>query len=363
MLGQLHARGANSDIKVQKQSPWRKAGQAVAQKSLDDVLCNKTLSHTHGVATRNQGFLEQLEERRSGHIPLQPPPTVACQKGQKDQPSEPNQDNYSVTHFVNGFTLACVADGHGKLGHVASKRAVQAVPYFLYEAGLDQELVVERVEEALIQAFESANADVIALLGSKGMGVRASGTTMVAAFWKGANLWTANLGDSRCLVATQVDKKVVFATTDHKPDSPHERARIEAAGGDVRVPVYADDSMGVARVFLHSQHYPGLAISRTMGDYAAKSIGVIPTPEVNRISLDASKKPFVLLATDGVWEFLETHLVAATMATTLMTSTPSTAIRQLQAEAWAAWKEVEGVADSDEFFFCDDLTSLLIQLS
>ena len=155
---------------------------------------------------------------------------------------------------------------------------------------------------------------------------------------------------------------MLFATTDHKPDSAHERARIEAAGGDVRVPVYSDDSIGVARVFLHSQHYPGLAISRTMGDHAVKGIGVIPTPEVYRMSVDMSKKPFLLLATDGIWEFLDAHLVAAATAEALMTSTPYDAIRSL-AEACEAWKEDEGVAEPNDFFFCDDLTSLLIQLS
>ena len=50
---------------------------------------------------------------------------------------------------------------------------------------------------------------------------------------------------------------------------------------------------------------------------AAKGIGVIPRRALNRIPLDASKKLFLLLATDGVWEFLETPLVAAATAPAL----------------------------------------------
>ena len=178
LLGHLHSRGANSDIKVVKPSARREVG-AIPQKVLDEILSSKVQGHTHGVPTRSQCFLDQLEETRFGQIGLQAPPAIACQKGQKDRINEPNQDNYSVTHFVNGFTLACVL----KLGHTASMRAVQAVPYFLYtEGGFDHDFVDEtHVEQALIRAFESANADVIAVMGRKGMCVRASGTTLVAA--------------------------------------------------------------------------------------------------------------------------------------------------------------------------------------
>ena len=49
------------------------------------------------------------------------------------------------------------------------------------------------------------------------------------------------------------------------------------------------------------------------------------------MTLDGSKRPFLVLATDGVWELLDSRLVAAEVAKALMTSTPGHAVRLLQA--------------------------------
>lgn len=47
----------------------------------------------------------------------------------------------------------------------------------------------------------------------------------------------------------------------------------------------------------------GLAMSRSMGDNISKSIGVISEPEIIKVKLDKRDK-FILLASDGVWEFI-----------------------------------------------------------
>ena len=367
LLGHLHGRGG-VEIDNAKPPPCREAAkvEAVPQKALDEFFAS-VVGHHRSEATRNQGFEQSLGERHWGIIPLQPAPAYASQTGNKHlEYDAPNQDNFSLTSFQNGFTLACVADGHGRWGHVASTRAVQAIPYFLGSGACFEKEVVddEQIEDALISAFEKANMDVMATMGRKGKDVRESGSTVVVALWKGSTLWAANLGDSRLMVGSQVGENVLFQTEDHKPDTPEERTRIERLGGEVRTPRYWDNSIGVPRVYFPGQGYPGLAISRTLGDQTAKGIGVIAKPEVNKIILDGSKKPFLLLATDGVWELLDSRLVAAEIARSLMTSSPDQAVRLLQAEAWTAWKEDSGVFDPDEEdFYCDDMTSLLIQLS
>lgn len=48
---------------------------------------------------------------------------------------------------------------------------------------------------------------------------------------------------------------------------------------------------------------PGLAMSRSIGDNVAHSIGVSTDPEVMRFDLNADHK-FIVIASDGVWEFL-----------------------------------------------------------
>ena len=47
----------------------------------------------------------------------------------------------------------------------------------------------------------------------------------------------------------------------------------------------------------------GLAMSRSFGDNVSKSVGVNCEPEIIRMKLDKRDK-FVLLASDGVWEFI-----------------------------------------------------------
>lgn len=49
--------------------------------------------------------------------------------------------------------------------------------------------------------------------------------------------------------------------------------------------------------------YPGLAMSRSLGDKVAKSIGVTPIPDVYTIEFTFYHK-IIVIASDGVWEFL-----------------------------------------------------------
>ena len=50
--------------------------------------------------------------------------------------------------------------------------------------------------------------------------------------------------------------------------------------------------------------YPGCAFTRSLGDEVAESIGCISEPEVISVDLDPATARFVMLASDGVFEFL-----------------------------------------------------------
>jgi hypothetical protein len=65
--------------------------------------------------------------------------------------------------------------------------------------------------------------------------IKLSGTTAVVVFVRGDDLYTANVGDSRAILATQTAKglRPVELTFDQKPELVAERTRIEAAGGIV----------------------------------------------------------------------------------------------------------------------------------
>ena len=91
---------------------------------------------------------------------------------------------------------------------------------------------------------------------------------------------------------------------DHKPNESDEFARIIKNGG--RVEAYKDENgnpFGPARVWLKEQNFPGLAMSRSIGDAIAASVGVIAEPEILEYQLNSQDK-FVVIGSDGVFEFL-----------------------------------------------------------
>ena len=92
-------------------------------------------------------------------------------------------------------------------------------------------------------------------------------------------------------------------------DGEGELERILNAGGEVSRGEYGRP----ARVWAAGKI--GLAMSRSVGDGECKKYGVIPNPEVQRFELAAAPdaKPegdgdrFVIVASDGVWEFIESQ--------------------------------------------------------
>jgi serine/threonine protein phosphatase PrpC len=57
-----------------------------------------------------------------------------------------------------------------------------------------------------------------------------------------------------------------------------------------------------------NEQIPGLAMSRSFGDYIASTVGVVSDPEVTYFKVEFSKG-FMVIASDGVWEFLSNERV------------------------------------------------------
>mmetsp|Transcript_13961 Transcript_13961/g.16265 ORF Transcript_13961/g.16265 Transcript_13961/m.16265 type:complete len:102 (-) Transcript_13961:486-791(-) len=86
------------------------------------------------------------------------------------------------------------------------------------ESGFDKDTIDEScIEKALINAFEKAQKDVVAHSLENDWDVQASGSTAVAALFKGNKVWTANAGDSRCAIGSEADKKVDPMELCHRP--------------------------------------------------------------------------------------------------------------------------------------------------
>lgn len=314
----------------------------------DDTSCM-----VYGKMTECQSAADERERQFFGasKLPGDEPPVISCTKGSKGfRDTTPNQDNFSICYFNNGWTMVCCMDGHGPFGHLVSTRAVQTVPYYMATQGhFDTD-----IPKALVEAFESAQKELVALSLKDGWDVQASGSTAVAAVWKGNKVYSANVGDSRCVIGSEKTRKMIFETEDHKPSSPEEQKRIEAAGGEVRSQTYPD-GWTVHRIFVKGQDFPGLCMARTLGDCSVKEHGVIPTPDIKCTEVNLADQPFMILASDGVWEFLDSEFVVKAVAKKIQSDGTERTVQKLQREARKRWKQEEGD-------YCDDITSVLIHL-
>lgn len=124
--------------------------QAEMQKTWErDCTC-----HLAGIMTEGQQSGDERKQefycgtKLPDNIGL--PPIVSCTKGSKGfRDMTPNQDNFSLTYFKNGWTMCCCMDGHGPYGHIVSTQSVNTVPYFL----ANNENFPDNMPKGLTEAF------------------------------------------------------------------------------------------------------------------------------------------------------------------------------------------------------------------
>jgi serine/threonine protein phosphatase PrpC len=221
---------------------------------------------------------------------------ACCKKGLK--PESPNQDSYTIIVAEDSFKLLGVYDGHGPNGHDVSNFAKDAVPKLFLE-----NLKTMAPGDAFISAFQ----DTQKILEGKDSKIdsQASGSTCTFLYVPAGagDMTVAHVGDSRAVIARKQGGKFVSEdlTEDHKPNLPKEKERIEKAGGRVVFDGYFNH-----RVFTRDGR-GGLNMSRALGDCIAHKAGVSSTPEVKIVEIpkQPGEEVFVLLCSDGVWEFIE----------------------------------------------------------
>merc|ERR1719379_1694664 len=88
-------------------------------------------------------------------------------------------------------------------------------------------------------------------------------------------------------------------TEDHKPNIKEEKQRIERNGGQV---IY--DGFANHRVYARGHHYPGLNMSRALGDLMGHyDAGISAEPALKEVQL-GQDDVWLLMCSDGVWEFI-----------------------------------------------------------
>lgn len=175
----------------------------------------------------------------------------------------------------------------------------------------------------------------------------------------GRRIYLANVGDSRAIIAragslpsSEIASDAL--TNDHKPDDKDEAAVIVANNG--RIDSYRDangNPLGPLRVWLKNEDIPGLAMTRSFGDQVAARVGVNAVPELGELDLNKDDK-FIVLASDGIWEFLKNIDVARIIYPFYLKKNAEGAAESLVREAFKRWKKEEDVID--------DITCIVIFL-
>mmetsp|Transcript_37581 Transcript_37581/g.79864 ORF Transcript_37581/g.79864 Transcript_37581/m.79864 type:complete len:449 (-) Transcript_37581:79-1425(-) len=219
-----------------------------------------------------------------------------CKKGLK--PECPNQDSFFIMKVESKFSLYGVFDGHGRKGHDISNFVKDNLPKLL----LRQKGLARNPLECLTLAFEKTQ-DLIekATRMNELDGMRSGSTASVVLHFhsEDRNLYVAHVGDSRVVMGRKTSSTPEEAwlaadlTEDHKPNIPEERARIEKAGGMVSF-----DGGWNYRVYVkgkrdaRGKRYPGLNMSRSMGDMAGfYDAGISAVPDVSANAISISPEP------------------------------------------------------------------------
>eukprot|EP00418_Pyrodinium_bahamense_P099892 CAMPEP_0179048382 /NCGR_PEP_ID=MMETSP0796-20121207/19681_1 /TAXON_ID=73915 /ORGANISM="Pyrodinium bahamense, Strain pbaha01" /LENGTH=387 /DNA_ID=CAMNT_0020744851 /DNA_START=74 /DNA_END=1237 /DNA_ORIENTATION=- len=283
----------------------------------------------------------------------------SCKKGLK--PESPNQDSFSVLVVENDFALYCVYDGHGPCGHDVSDFVRETVVKLFLgsaERATNPKLALEQaftVGQSLVEQVAAIDSSM-------------SGTTCTMAYHDLARdrLTIAHVGDSRAILGRkQKQQEDDFLeqelTLDHKPNDPEERKRIESADPPGRV---LFDGFYNHRVFAKAGMYPGLNMSRAIGDVVGhREAGLTAVPDVKEVDLsplrsDAESGLALLLCTDGVWEFITSKEAMKMVFDEKKTEKSATDIMlALAHEGWIRWMQ-----DSDNEI-SDDITGILVDLS
>lgn len=274
-----------------------------------------------------------------------------CRKGLK--PESPNQDSWFVLK-MDTISIYAVFDGHGQKGHDVSQFVKENLPKLIIK---DPRFKTPDAPAMLRDVFKKTQSLVGTADRMKKLSAQMSGTTATLCIHDHVNkkITLAHVADSTAVLgrsksSTKKDLEGIALTRDHKPNLKDERARIEKAGGRVVFDGYANH-----RVYAKNARYPGLNMSRCLGDLMGHAdCGITAEPEVTERELNPEDL-FLLLCSDGVWEFI-TPTEAVVLVSEFPAAKAMVAAERLAKEAWDRWIREEGGS------VVDDITVILANL-
>jgi serine/threonine protein phosphatase PrpC len=265
--------------------------------------------------------------------------------------------------------LMGVFDGHAPRGEQVSEFAATELPPLL-AAKLRNALEHCSSPEDIMKQTANMLSETFIELDQRVPADPSGGCTATVVLRQGSKIYVANAGDSRSFIVayrpSTMRCEIVYMTREDKPNLPEEKARVEAAGGQVYIPI-----RGTSRVVYQDPETmapTGLAMSRSIGDWAAGKMGVIPDPIVHVLDIptivatemegyqvenDGSVRSheedddvyiFAISATDGMMDYLDEGDIAKILAHSLFEATgvhPISACEHLVFAAAQAWQQAK----------------------
>ncbi len=282
-----------------------------------------------------------------------------------------NQDAFNACENVNdikNFNIFILCDGHGNDGHYVSKFVTKYIVYKISNHPVisllkDLEDIYKKLIEKNYKIIKEIFSETdIYLLDQKQFDTYTSGTTCVLILQIGNKIICANSGDSRAILIYNSDfnnnndqlnnTKIFPLSLDSKPDLPSEIKRIINCGGEVHKKKNRKGKyVGPMRVYAKGKDFPGLAMSRSLGDFKSKEYGVINEPSFAEHILDELCK-YIVVCSDGVWDFMDNEKVMKIGNKHYINNNPNGFCEEVLGNA-SYWWEKEDVV-------IDDITALIV---
>ena len=255
--------------------------------------------------------------------------------GTDDKKEKINQDSYLIfpNTFDNLLNIFGIFDGHGKNGHLISSLVSKFLSQYLTnkknyihkksdesysDSDSDSDISEKEIlinKELLSNLFLEENfnfiKNIIQEIDMKvnecNFDIQLSGTTCLLLFIFNNQIICSNIGDSQCFLYhcsnedrwTHEQLSII-----HKPDIDSEKERIISYGGVIH-PYYDENGLyeGPNRVYEKGKPYPGLSLTRSIGDLEAQKIGIISEPDIIIKKIDSTCK-YIVLGSDGLWDMI-----------------------------------------------------------
>lgn len=284
-----------------------------------------------------------------------------------DQPNKANQDAVMVrTDFGKkpDRHLFAVFDGHGETGAECAFFCKSKLPGMILSQG--ERALESNLEKSVHQALLQVNEELHKSLFDDSL----SGTTACVLLLDGTRLVVSNVGDSRAVLATKDENGKLIAvdlSSDQTPFRDDEVERVKACGARVLTldqmdglkdptkkcwTVESECDGDPPRLWVKNGFYPGTAFTRSLGDSLAEKIGVYAEAEHTTHEIQGQKDAFIILATDGVWEFITSQRAVDIVA---KHTSMHEAAQELASESYRLWLQNERRTD--------DITVTILQFT